>query len=847
MGDIVRDLRYAARQLRRTPGFTAAAVLTLALGIGANTALFSIVDALAFRPIAAVPPIDDVSVIATRDNQSLRVGLEVPFADLEALEAAPPASISAAAGVAFSGAYLIKQPGRAEYVLSERISGQYARLFDLRAQVGRWLADEDNTGVAGRDVVVISDRLWREWFDARPDVAGREALNLNGTPHTVVGVATPDFHGVHGGLTGQVHGGLTGQFDLWVPLGHPPPPNPDRPSWQQVYGATIFVKRRTGHTDSQMTGQVLGLLARQPPAQPAAKTRLELLPAHAAVNTSSLNTLTLGILAFSLLVFCAACANLANMLHARGAERAGEIAVRLSLGARPWRVLRLFMTEAALIAGAAAMFGLAMAIAATQAFGRMFPSFRVARELHVTLDLSPDYRVLLAAFGAGTLAALLVGLGTAWRSSRAPLQQALAGGSAAVITRRGRGVRTLLVSVQITAAVLLLISAGLFLQNTSAPLRTNTAYDTSVLTSARVQPALPEQRPDTAAYDPSVVRPSLRIQLTFERILDAARHLPGIDSAVLASALPGGTLPPPRSQPSGLVAEPPPDGLSGTPRRFDDSFIAVSPGFFAGIGLPILRGRGFLPGDNENAAPVAVLSETAAAGLWPHEDPIGKRVSCCGAPRGSTPELTHWITVVGVAADPVRPRSAFVFTPAAQHPQTEMLVVLRSTPGTGAVDALRAAVRSVDENAAVLDAAPVDEILLAGVATERAVRLLTGSLGLISLGIAVLGVYGVVAFFVSRRVREFGLRLALGATPRQVLRLVVDHAIHIVLVGLLPGVFLSSIGTRLFESSRIRIMPNGIDTWVEVPLLILAAGIVAALVPATRASRVDPNVALREL
>jgi hypothetical protein len=274
----------------------------------------------------------------------------------------------------------------------------------------------------------------------------------------------------------------------------------------------------------------------------------------------------------------------------------------------------------------------------------------------------------------------------------------------------------------------------------------------------------------------------------------------------------------------------------------------VSPGFLQATGIRLLRGRDIQPADAYGAPLVAVLSRSAAEGLWPDEDPIGKRIGCCR-------QLYQTLTVVGVADDPVSSSdrspwtraSNFVLLASAQTGNHERFIVVRAANPEGQVDAMRALIHGLDPRVPVFDAGPVDEFLLAGVAIARAQRVVTMSLGLLALGIATFGIYGVVGYFVSRRTREFGLRLALGATPRQVLKLVVDYAIHIILIGLLPAVLLASLGTRLFEHQLPGLMPNGITMWVVAPLIMLATGVLAGLVPARRASRVDPNVTLREL
>jgi predicted permease len=839
----VQTIRYAWRGLRRTPGFTLVAVLTLALGIGANTAFFGLVDAIVFRP-TSIARLDHVFTITMKDPPAMTLVKELQPPDFRAIEASRPATVTAVAGVVGAARYpsLVQVPGRAEYVLIEVITGGYADVFGLHAQAGRWISPDDDRD--GAQVAVISDRLWREWFGASPDVVGHATISSGSRRFTIVGVAPPGFRGVQTGLA---------PTEVWVPLGTSRSP-------QRSYGGTdlygqyhvrppgvqTFVKVQPGVATGQAVGDLRAVMTTQS-KDPAAPT-LALRPAREALRVDELVAMGVGTLAFSGLVLLAACANLANLLYARGTQRASEIAVRLSLGASTGDILRLFLAEATLIACVAAALGLALASAATHAFTAAFPTFRLAGNLGVTIDVSPDYRVFFYAFGAGAFAALVVGLVTAWRSSRVPVTQALASSAtSSVVSSRRRGLPTTFVSVQITAAVLLLIGAGLFLENTRSALDRRVHYDTSLLTAARVDvPRIFSANYRAEASEVHVAR----AREFFDSLLARASQLPGIEHVALVDALPGGTAPAPNtgSGTGHLTAEEPPAGGRERPHRANSAWVYASPGLLETIGVPLRRGRDFWPSDARDTRPVAILSESAADALWPGEDPIGKHITCCELERQS-------ITVVGVAADPVSSSddspltraSNVVFLPASQGSNTEMLVVVRSAKPAAQVEPLRAAVRSLDDTAPVFDAGPVDEFLLAGVAVERAKRALTTTLGLLALGIAMLGVYAVVGYFVSRRTREFGLRLALGAAPRQIVKLVVDYSVHIILVGLLPGVLLASLGTRLVEHQLFGIMPNGITMWVVAPLLMLAAGVVAGFVPAHRAAGVDPNVTLREL
>jgi hypothetical protein len=338
----------------------------------------------------------------------------------------------------------------------------------------------------------------------------------------------------------------------------------------------------------------------------------------------------------------------------------------------------------------------------------------------------------------------------------------------------------------------------------------------------------------------------------FERLLDEVRRLPGVERAALADGFPGGFYAAARTvhvvtprevrNETGDIRE-----LSGSVNRIGAGFAGVSPQFLDTIGLPLRQGRDIQPSDQDGTPLVAIVSESAARLLWPDQNAIGKRLMF-----GND---GHWRTVVGVSADPVVARvesplvspANMVLIPAAQAYRPEMLVVVRSQKPASQLELLRSAARAIDENVALFDVATAENSIVAWAAPLRAATALTVTVGLLALTIATLGVYGVIAYVVSLRTREFGIRAALGARPAQMIKLVLDEAIQLLLVGLLAGVLITSLGERYVQSQRVGFMPNEIATWVFVPLVILMVGVAAAYGPARRASRIDPNVALRHL
>jgi hypothetical protein len=402
----------------------------------------------------------------------------------------------------------------------------------------------------------------------------------------------------------------------------------------------------------------------------------------------------------------------------------------------------------------------------------------------------------------------------------------------------------MLVAVQVSAAVLLLIATGMLLESTNRQLDRRILFDTGSLVTARIE--LPGE------YDES------RGTHFFNQLLERVRAVDGVTAAALSDALPGGETPAPHHGQAGIIGEAPSDGLSSVPTRLDGYWVYASPGLLETLGLPLTHGRGIEHSDVAGSDPVVLVTASAARRLWPGQSGVGKRITCCGQP--------YFRTVVGVISDPVTSLGTsqamdvgaslaqqgeggvgtYVLVPSAQHYRPDMVVAIRTTSGEAVVSGLRQAVIALDPSVPLFDAGPAHATQFARASAERGVRTLAGALGAVAFSIAVFGVFAVVSYFVSRRTREFGLRLALGATRAQITKLVVDHSIHMVLIGLLPGVLFASLGTRYFQVELQKLRPNGLTMWIAVPLLMLIAGIIAGWVPARRAAKVDPYAALKD-
>ena len=824
---LLQHLRYAVRQLAHSRQFTAVAVITLALGIAGNTIIFSAVNAMVFRPIRAAH-MDGVFVVTFIERLRSRGPLtETQFRRLEADLDPGVASVGAIA--AFNMPVVIALPGRAERLHAEVVSSGLHAVLSLVPQAGRMFLPGDDHADA-EAVAIISDRLWRDWFDRDPAVAGHMTVRLNGLPVRIAGVAPRGYRGMAGAWFGTA--------DVWVTpvvaarLLRPDQRLPNGGYW------TTFVRPRAAAARAGSETAIHGLLTSGSGAPDPTFIAVRLGDARAFAGQSRLTATGLAVIALAGLLLVAACANLANMLFARGAQRAGEVAVRLSLGASRAQIFGLFLVEAGLIAAMASALGLAIAIGSTALLGAALPSVRT-RNLQLFLDLAPDYRVAVFAFAAGALAALCVGVVSAWRASAvSPLRALASSGAAAGSTRRSHRVRTVLVALQVTAAVFLLMGAGLYLRMTEKALDRYVNFDTAPLATALVDMRL-------HGYH------EVRGRTFYDRLLPAVRAMPGVEQAALADGFPGGSYSAARQVLIVTAKEVVGDGvvrpIEGSQRKLSAGYVGVSPGFLETVGLPLRRGRDISPTDQDSTPLVAVISESVARLLWPGQDAIGKTLMFGNDGK--------WRTVAGICADPIGAEvesplvspANLVLIPSTQWYRPEMLIVVRARNPATLVEPLRATIRAVDEHVAAFDVATADASIMSWAAPLHAATILATSAGLLALAIAALGVYGVIAYVVSLRTREFGIRLALGARSTQVIAMVIDEAVSLLLFGLLAGVFFTSVAERYLQSQRVGFMPNEISTWAIVLTVIVCVGLIAAYLPARRVSRIDPNAALREL
>lgn len=812
MGSLWRDFVHGCRRLRRAPGFTGVAVATLALGIGATTAVFSHVNSVLFKTVP-VPAGDRVGavVMTTHGRYSDPGLLEEQLRRLRSYELSQVEAI----GSVFSFRTVLTGSEHAQVVSVEAVTGNYFGLLEVRPRLGRLLMPSDDDGGSGR-AVVISEHLWRTWFAAEPGIVGRD-VSLAGRAFTVVGVAPASFRGI---MFPNIFG-----HDIWAPR------SAATAFGKVIQDATLcgVVARLKPGVDLRRADAELRVVGRQlEPNMP--EIGLALRPLQGTlVAPVQLVQIGAGILALASLVFLISCANLTNLLLARATTRASEIAVRLANGASRRRIIQMLVMEASITCALGGAAGLGIAWLVATVFGAvMLPMVRGAV---LRYDAAPNGHVVAFACLATAVAAAIVGLASTRQTAmRDPVTALSSCGSLGGATSSRSRLRTGLVVAQISASVVLLVTAGLFLRTALAALTYDPGFDT-------FHTAVGHMNLGLTRYDPEEGR------AVFRTVLDTARGLPNVTHAALTSGLPversGYSLP--------ILAEGQRVGLLS--RGLYCRRLSVSPGFFDAIRLPLRLGRDFTAGDLSGTPKVVIVNQSVAAALWPAQNPIGKRLHSRDR-RGNGPLLE----VVGVVADTrqmsARPEERrFVFVPVEQEYAPQLALVIRGlTPPATLLRSLWTAMRQKHPDVPLFDVRTVAEEVGLKMALFRTTAIGLSALGALALLLAVIGVYGVMAYVVSLRTREFGLRQALGATSADLYNLVAGQGLRILVIGVVPGLAIALAVPWLISRFLVGVEPpHDWLTFLVVPVGLVLVGIAACLVPARRAARVDANVALRDV
>jgi predicted permease len=842
-----RDLRQGLRQLAHSPGFTAVAVLSLALGIGANTAVFSLVDDVLLRSLPVKDP-DRLILLRNVQGPSGRLSragenngsidpitgrassTSFSLLAFEQFRAHHPGLSDVFAFAPFNQINLIVDGVPETEVLGQLVSGGYHAGLGVSTVLGRPLTEDDDR-LAAAPVAVISWRYWQRRFGGDPSVVGK-TVQVNRVPTVVVGVTQRGFAGAM--QVGE-------SADVTVPLALHARFQPDRGAnraqpwywWIRVMGrlgpsatpaqvsAALEPILQDTAREGWRVGQSLPDAAGGPMPEPPT---LAADPGGRGENEGRLRyRQSLGILMGLVgLVLLAACANVATLMVARGAARRPEVAVRLALGASRARIVRQLLAESLLLSSLAAVLGTAVAF-----WGRgLLVALRQISGSTVVLDLPIDLRVLAFTIAVSVGTAILFGLGPALRASRVDLAPEFQGGARSVGRRsRSVGGRSLVV-VQVALSLVLLVGTGLFIRTLRNLQNVDPGFNTRGLALFRVEA-------HTAGYAPE------QFASVHTRIQERLAALPGVRAATFSNVpLLAGV----RSNRRVTVVGAAPQ--TGPPAIFNTNGLA--PNFLEAMEIPVLLGRSFTSGDAAGAPRVAIVNESFRKQVFGPENPIGRRLAL-GSPLGGGQD----VEIVGVARDAKytalrAPAPATVYLPAAQQRDGEANYCVRTTGNPAAVfGAIRDAVRAVDPALAVMNLRTQDEQIARMSAQEILFARLSGFFGIVALTLAGVGLYGLTSYMVVRRTGEFGVRMALGALPRQVLSLVLRESLALVAAGIALGLGAAYAASGVVTSMLFGLSPVDSVTYGAVPLILLAVALLASLVPARRATRIDPVQALR--
>jgi putative ABC transport system permease protein len=809
MSSLLRDIRHSVRTLRQSPGFTAVAVLTLAIGIGANTAIFSFVDAMLLKPLP-YPDADRIVRVMEKPPRGERNGIST----LNFLDWQRDNTVFDFMSAQTGDAVTLTGGSEPVQIRGGLVSAGYFKVFGAEPSLGRtFLPGEDQLGK--HQVAVISHSLWMTQFGGDPTIVNRTVL-LNNEPHAIVGVlpATSAFD--------------RAPVQIWRPLAFKPS-NMTR----DFHWMVSFARLKDGVTLTQARANMDAIGKRIENDFPASNKGWGVVvePYAETLINAQARTILLLLISSTGFLLLIGCANLANLALARGVSREREVVVRASLGAGRWDLIRQFLTENVLLSLCGGLFGLVIGYSLMNAMKLMLPPFTTPREANASMDGRVLFFALIVSIATGILFGMAPALQATKPDLAASMKEEGRGSSGGVGRRR---LRDSLIVVEIALAFMLLVVSGLMMRSFVGLLNIDAGFDSTNVLTMRM-PATIEQFPD-----PEQLNRYLR------EVRTAVEAVPGVRETAYSCA------PPMQGTCYGMPMQAANKPLVELARRDGGFYKVVSPSYFSTLGIKPIKGRLLADTDTSNSPPVLVLNERMVKRFFPNEDPVGQRLLIQKIVPGKT-ELGSDIAweVVGVIADekiggPEDVQSAGVYVSNEQTPVYGMVLNIRASVNPMALQTpITAAIRSVNKDQAISDVRSVDQIRDQAMGGRRLVSVLLGTFATVALILAGLGIYGVISYNVAQRTREMGIRAALGATERSLLRLILDRGVRLTLIGLAIGVA-GAIGlTRLMATLLYGVGARDPVTMVSVGVILAGVAIAASYVPARRATRVDPVVALR--
>jgi putative ABC transport system permease protein len=805
LSDLWQDLRYALRTLIKNPGFTVVAVVALALGIGANTAIFSVVNSVLLRPLPYKDP--DQLMMVWEENSKSGYPRDTPtvanFLDWRNQNQ----TFVGMAAMAYQS-FNLTGVGDPERIDGRRVSATLFPLLGVDAQLGRtFTPEEDQRGAA--HVVILSNAVWQRRFGGDPHIIGK-SLTLNNESYSVVGVMPPRFQ-------------FPSRYDeLWVPIAFDSNESGDRSS----HYLKVLGRLKPDETLVQAQADLTAIATRLQQQYPKTNTDLGAVvtPLHEQL-VGDIKPFLLILLGAVGLVLLIACANVANLLLARAAVRQKEIAVRVALGASKWRLIRQFLTESVLLCVIAAVVGLILAVAGLFLLKAFIPP-----EISIARDVWIDTRVLGFTFGVSILTGLIFGLAPATQAAKFNLNETLkeGGRDSSSGSRRNR-VRAGLVVAEVAISLVLLIGAGLLINSFIRLRTTDPGFDTDNMLTMSIDlpdPKYTEFKRRSAFYDDLIQR---------------VQSLPGVKSAAVTTNLPllkqGNEI---SIAIEGRPALPPGQEIIITTRM-------VSPNYFETMGMRLLKGRALSDQDRKNTPAVVVISEGMAKRYWPGQDPIGKRIS-----PGDPEKPEDWLQIVGVVNDvrqyqldaQPKPQMYLTYAQVGFYAPRDLVVKTDVDPASLAAT-VRRAVWEIDKDQPVSDISTMRVILNESITKQRFSMLLFAIFAGLAMLLAAVGIYGVMSYSVAQRRSEIGIRMALGAQKFDVLKLTIGEGLKLVLIGIGLGLIGAFLLTRLMSSLLFGITATDPLTFAAISVVLVAVALIASYVPARRATKVDPLVALR--